>query len=89
MPITKSAKKALRQSERRRERNTEKKEAYRMLLRKIEKSVSTGKLDGIDAALSAFYKAIDKAAKTRVIATHKASRFKSRAAKLVSGARKK
>lgn len=74
---------------RRQERNTEKKEAYRVLLRKIEKSVSAGKLDGIDTALSAFYKAIDKAAKTHVIAKNKASRLKSRAAKLTSGAHKK
>jgi len=84
MPITKSAKKALRQSERRRERNTQKKDAYRELVKKLEKAVAAGKTDEARAVLPALYKAVDKAAKTHVIAKNKAARLKSRAAKLVS-----
>jgi len=84
MPITKSAKKALRQSERRRERNTQKKDAYKELVKKIQKAVESGKADEARALLPALYKAVDKAAKTRVIAKNKAARLKSRAAKLVS-----
>ena len=68
MPITKSAKKALRQSERRRERNTQKKDAYKELVKKIQNAVKSGKTDDAQALLPALYKAVDKAAKTRVIA---------------------
>lgn len=84
MPITKSAKKALRQSERRRERNTQKKEAYRELVKKIQKAVESGKTDEARPLLPALYKAVDKAAKTHAIAKNKAGRIKSRAAKLIS-----
>lgn len=84
MPITKSAKKALRQSERRRKRNTQKKEAYRELVKKIQKAVDAGKTDEAHTLLPALYKAVDKAAKTHAIAKNKAARLKSRAAKLIS-----
>ena len=84
MPITKSAKKALRQSERRRKRNTQKKDAYKELVKKMQKAVEAGKTDDARAMLPALYKAVDKAAKTRVIAKNKAARLKSRAAKLVA-----
>ncbi len=84
MPITKSAKKALRQSLRRREQNQAKKDAYKAVLKKIEKAAKTGKREEAEALLPALYKAVDKAAKTHVIAKNKASRIKSRASKLIA-----
>lgn len=82
MPITKSAKKALRQTEKRQKRNLDKKEVYKELLKKIEKAASEGKRSDIVALMPAFSKAVDKAAKTHVIAKNKASRLKSRVARL-------
>lgn len=84
MPITKSAKKALRQSVRKQERNTVRKEAYKALWKKLEKAVSGGKGDDARHTLSLLYKAIDKAAKLHVIAKNKAARLKSRASKLLA-----
>jgi small subunit ribosomal protein S20 len=88
MPITKSAKKALRQSIRRGERNTVKKDAYKTLLKKLQKAVQTKKFGDATAALSLFYKSVDKAAKVHAIAKNKASRLKSRASKLLAKATK-
>lgn len=78
MPITKSAKKALRQSIRRRERNLLKKEAFKNATKKIKKLVQAGKVDEAKELIPEAYKAIDKAAKTGVIKKNTASRKKSR-----------
>ena len=77
MPITSSAKKALRQSESRRTRNQVWKEKLREAVKKaaLEKSL---------ASLSAAYKIIDKSAKKGLIKKNKASRMKSRLAKLLA-----
>lgn len=83
MPITRSAKKALRQSERRRRRNLIKKEAYKRLIRDVRKAVSAGKTDEAQKLLPRLYQALDKAAKTNVIKKNKAARLKSRLTKLV------
>lgn len=82
MPITKSAKKALRQSERRRQRNLKKKEAYKRLIRDVRKFAAAGKTDEAKKILPSLYKALDKAAKTNVIKKNKAARLKSRLTKL-------
>jgi len=84
MPITKSAKKALRQTEKRQKQNLLKKEIYKELLKKIEKAASQGKRSDIVALMPALSKAVDKAAKTRVIAKNKAARLKSRVARLAN-----
>jgi len=84
MPITKSAKKALRQSARRRAQNLKKKGAYRNLIKEIKKLVSSGKAKDAKNLLPQLYKALDKAAKTNVIKKNKASRLKSRGTKLVT-----
>lgn len=84
MPITRSAKKALRQSARRRVRNLQKKEAYKDLIREIKKSVSSGKKQAAVTFLPKLYKALDKAAKTNVIKKNKAARLKSRLTKLAT-----
>lgn len=82
MPITKSAKKALRKSRRRRERNLIKIEAYKKLVAKYKKQVADKNFEEAKKLLPQVYKALDKAAKTNVIAKNKASRLKSRLARL-------
>lgn len=84
MPITKSAKKALRQSLRRRARNLIKKEEYKRLIRDVKKSVAAGKKSDAEKILPQLYQALDKAAKTNVIKKNKAARLKSRITKLAS-----
>ena len=83
MPITTSAKKALRQAERRRARNLVRKEAIVSVERKIKKLVSSGKKAGAQALLPQAYKAIDKAAKRNILHKNTAARQKSRLARLV------
>jgi small subunit ribosomal protein S20 len=81
MPITKSAKKARRQSARRKIQNTKKKDTYKGAIKTFKKLVIAKTLDEAAAKLSAAYKALDKAAKTGAIKKNKAARLKSRLAK--------
>lgn len=78
MPITKSAKKALRQSIRKRKINLKRKEAVRRVLKKIKKELKNKNKEEVQKLLSLAYKAYDKAAKTGVIKKNTASRKKSR-----------
>ena len=89
MPITKSAKKALRQSIRRRVRNLKKKEAYKKAAKETRDLALAGKISEANSTLSAAYKALDKAAQTNVISKNTASRKKSRLAKLIRAQSKK
>ena len=94
MPITRSAKKALRQNKRRRERNLRQLSAVREIIKKIRRLVDENKKaaegetrQGREEALKLLpraYKVIDKAAKTGVIKKNNADRKKSRLAKLIS-----
>jgi small subunit ribosomal protein S20 len=83
MPIIRSAKKALRQSLRRRARNIQKKESYKQVAKNIRKLAHAGQLEQAKNLIPQAYKALDKAAKTNVIKKNKASRLKSRLTKLV------
>lgn len=78
MPITKSAKKALRQNIKRRERNLIKKEKYKKAIKEYKKLIANKKIDEAKEKLNLVYKLLDKAAKTNVIHKNKASRLKSR-----------
>lgn len=92
-PITKSAKKALRQSKRRRQRNLRQLSAMREIIKKIRKLVDENKKaaegeprQGREEALKLLpqaYKVIDKAAKTGIIKKNNAARKKSRLIKLI------
>jgi len=85
MPIiTKSAKKALRQSKKRRQRNLRRLKAMRNILKNIRKLVLENKKKEAKELLPKAYKAIDKAAKAGVIKKNTASRKKSRLTKLVN-----
>ena len=75
MPITSSAKKALRQSEGRRARNL-------VWKTKLKEALKTSEKEKSPAALSVAYKIIDKSAKKGLIKKNKAARMKSRLAKL-------
>lgn len=81
MPITKSAKKALRQNIARRKRNLQKKEAYKKAVKEIKKALVAKDIEKAKTLISKAYKALDKAAKVGVIKKNKASRLKSRLAK--------
>ncbi|MEK7608559.1 MAG: 30S ribosomal protein S20 [Patescibacteria group bacterium] len=84
MPITSSAKKALRQNARRKERNDARKDSYKSAVKTLRSSISLKKEEEIKKLLSAANKALDKAAKGNTIAKNKASRLKSRLAQLVT-----
>lgn len=86
MPITQSAKKALRQSIRRKSQNTLRKDAFKEAVKEIKKLVSEKKAANAQKLLPSLYKALDKAAKTNAITRNKASRLKSRMTKLVAKA---
>lgn len=83
MPILRSAKKALRQSERRRVRNLKRKEDFRRAVKEVKKLLAAKKFKEAEALIPKAYKALDKAAKTGAIKKNAASRRKSRLAKLI------
>lgn len=84
MPITQSAKKALRQSIRRKAQNLRRKNSYKNTLKEFKSLVAASKKDDAKKLLPKVYKSLDKAAKTGVIKKNKSARLKSSAAKLVS-----
>lgn len=83
MPITKSAKKALRQSLRRKNHNLFYKKQIKFLINKIKKLISEKKNEEAKKLLPSLYKILDKAAKEKVIKKNTASRKKSRITKLI------
>jgi len=74
MPVTKSAKKAARQTRKRTVLNIKKKLALKLAILKLKKNRN-------QKTLSSIYRLADKLAKTGVIHKNKAKRLKSRAAK--------
>jgi len=84
MPITKSAKKALRQSLRRRVRNLKIKTNIKNLLKEVRNLVSQKKVEEAKKLLPQVYKALDKSAKSGVIKLRTVARKKSRIAKLIN-----
>lgn len=83
-PITKSAKKALRQSKKRRTRNIRRKNAFKDTIKSIRKLALENKKKEAEKLLPKTYKVIDKAVKTGVLKKNTASRKKSRLTKLVN-----
>ena len=84
MPITKSAKKALRQNKTRRIRNNRKIVAYKASVKDFRKLVTAGKKDEAKKMLPKVYQILDKATKSGVIKKNKASRLKSKTSLLLS-----
>jgi small subunit ribosomal protein S20 len=83
MPITSSAKKALRSSKRKRLVNLVSKEKMNKTVKAVKKLVVAKTKEGTKEALVLAYKALDKAAKKGVIKKNTASRKKSRLAKAI------
>jgi len=88
MAIIKSAKKAIRQNLRRKERNFVYREKMRELVKKARTLVIEKKIDEAKKILPQVYKALDKAAKVGVIKDNAASRTKSRITKLIERSQK-
>lgn len=84
MPITTSAKKALRQSKRKKAFNDRRKRLYRDAVKEFKKAVAAKEFDKAKSLLPQVYKRLDKAAKSHTIAKNKASRAKSRLAKQIA-----
>ena len=81
MPITKSAKKALRQSKRRRVENLAKKNKLRKERKELRIALSAKDEKRAKEKLSSLYKTLDKMAKVNIFHPNKASRLKKGFAK--------
>ncbi len=80
MPHTKSAKKRLRQQQKRRLRNRAVKHRVKTLVKKAKKLLDEGKIEEAKIAFNEAYSAIDKAVKYGVFHKNKASNYKSKLA---------
>ena len=83
MAITKSAKRAWRQSLKRRKRNLVYKEKIKNLIKEMRNLISQKKVEEAKKLLPQIYKILDKAAKVGVIKKNTAARKKSRIAKAI------
>lgn len=81
MANTKSAKKDLRRSTKRRLANIATKSALKTYIKKVKTASNTGDAENVKVALIGAVKALDKAAQKGVIHKNQAARRKSRAAK--------
>jgi small subunit ribosomal protein S20 len=84
MPNTKGARKAMRQSIKRRASNTATKDNIRESIKVVRRLVKAGKKTEAAAALGKAMSALDKAAKKNVIHKNNAARRKSRLAKSIA-----
>lgn len=82
MPITSSARKALRVASRRKAVNDRQTKVMREEVKKVEKLVREKKFDDAKKAVSVAYSAIDKAAKKGLIKANTASRKKARLSRI-------
>lgn len=83
MPITRSAKKALRTSLKKRDFNLTRKDKASKAVKQVKKFVAEGKKKEALTAFSQAQKALDKAVKGHTLDKNTASRRKSRLSKLV------
>ena len=81
MPITRSAKKAVRGSLRKKALNDQRNKTMKEIIKKIEKLAKTDKAGALKM-LSTAFQAIDKAAKRGVIKKNNASNKKSRLSRI-------
>jgi small subunit ribosomal protein S20 len=84
MPITKSAKKSLRQSIKHRENNLKTKDVVKESVKIVRRLVKAGKKSEAAEALKSAMSALDKAVKKNVIHKNNAARRKSRLAKAIA-----
>ncbi len=86
MPHTKSAKKALRQTEKRNARNRAAKKAIKLQIKKLQAAVTEGTPEQKLAEFKAAVKKLDKAAAKRKIHPNTAARRKSQLARALNAA---
>ena len=84
MPVTKSAKKALRQEHKLRARNLNYKRRLKLVIKQVRALVGEKKTAEAKTALSAAFRLLDKAAKSKVIKRGTADRLKSRLSQAVT-----
>ena len=87
MPNTKSAKKRLRQTEVRRDRNKAIKSALRSQLRKVREAVQAGDVTTAESAMQIATKRLDRAGQKNIIHKNTAARTKSRMQKMIKNAK--
>ncbi len=87
MPITKSAKKALRGSEKKRSFNINKKELINKAVKKVKKLVADKKVKEAMAMMPEVQKILDKSVKTGLLKLNTASRKKSRIVAMIMKAK--
>ena len=83
MPITSSAKRALKESSKNRKANSQKKIVLKKTKKDFLKLIESGKTEEAKKMLPKAYKLLDKAAKVNLIKKNKVAREKSRLAKKV------
>lgn len=83
MPITKSAKKALRQNKKRRKVNLRRFDVLKETIKSFKKLVTENKKEEATKLLPQLYKIIDKSAKNGIIKKNNADRKKSRLTKML------
>lgn len=83
MPNTASAKKRLRQSVVRRDRNRSAKSALRTQIKKVRKALSDGNAEASKTEFQAAAKKLDQAAGKNIIHANRAARIKSRLSRAV------
>lgn len=88
MPITKSAKRALKKSLKRRKKNLKLKEEIKESLKGVKKLIAEKKIEETKKNLPKVFKILDKAAKVGVIKKGKANRVKSKISKSISKSQK-
>jgi len=84
MPITQSAKKALRSSQTKRDFNSKKKEILNKVVKQVKKLVGEKKYKEAKALMPQIQKAFDKSVKTGLLKKNTASRKKSRISAMIS-----
>jgi len=84
MPNSASAKKSMRKSAARRDRNRARRSSLRSVLKKFRDAAAAGDKTAADAAFRLAVKSLDQAAASNLIHANKAARTKSRLAKLLS-----
>ena len=84
MPITKSAKKALKQSYKKKKANIRRKVFFRTTVKEFKKAIIAKEFDKAKELLPRVYKSLDKAAKKNTIRKNTASRRKSRLTQMLN-----
>lgn len=84
MPITRSAKKALRKNKKQRVRNMRNIRTMKQAVKQVRRFVAQGKQEDAKKLLPTLYKVLDKSTKKNILKKNTAARYKSRITKAVN-----